>query len=434
MHEDEEITLYPDNTNKIRMVATTDYDEVYVMAYLDGEDVLITPNDPPPPDLTAPTVSSVFPVNGATNIERNTAIYAIFSEEMLGASITNTNITVAPAITYTVQKDSVDPTKVLIVPSSQLAAATAYTITLTTGLTDDAEVPNALAAPFVWSFTTKAAAPPPDTTPPTIVSVSPADLATNIAVSTTPSVSFSEDMLDSSVTATTMKLTKVSNSQLLTTAYTHSTDGKTVTMLPSTSLESSTQYRIDVVGGSSGVKDLASNALAASASYTFTTAAPTLTPTYSVSGNDYFNLNSLNYYSVSEYVNSTSSTIKDLVFKKWVFYLRKVGNPSGTITFRISDVNGNNRYTIGTYNSASLSTTADTTITFDTPTNTVGVRSTDSITVYYSNGDNNNYVRVKISSTDAFNGSSTCLRTYYGFIWTGFSIDTAKDLAAIFYT
>lgn len=433
LHEDEHIILYVDNANKVSLIAASDYDEVYVIAYLDNDsDVEITPGDPPPPDLTAPTVVSVFPTNGSTSVATNTAIYAIFDEELLGATITTTNITVAPAISYTVAKDSVDPTKVLIIPDSNLAFATAYTVTLTTGLTDDADTPNALAAPYPWSFTTAAAPPPPDTTPPTIVSVTPTTGSTNVSISVNPAIAFSEDLLDSSVTSTTVKMTKVSNSQEITTNLVHSTDGKTITMTPTSSLEYSTEYRINVT---TGIKDVAGNALAASANYTFTTEAQALVATYSVSGNTYINLNVFGVTKVGEYLNSSSSILRNgRPFKKFILYFRKKGNPSSdTVSIAITNSTGSVVQSLGSFNITSLSTSSDTAKTYEITGHTFSTG--QMVTVFYDGGDSDNGLYVRISNTNATSdGSATCLRKYYGFIYNSWSTDTSSDLGSIMYS
>ena len=440
LHEDESIILYVDNTNKVRLVAASDYDEVYVIAYLDSDsDIDVDPANPDPPDLTAPTVVSRFPSPGATGIATNTAIYAIFDEELEDASITTTNITVTstPSITYTVAKDSVDPTKVLIIPDTALAFSKTYTITLTTGLTDDAEDLNPLAAPVSWSFTTAAAPPPADTTAPTIVSVTPANGTTNVAINVNPAVAFSEDMLDSSITATTMKLIKVSNSQEITTSRSHSSDGKTITLIPTSSLEYSTQYNIFIEGGPpTSVKDVAGNSLAADTTYTFTTAAEALTATYSVSGNDYEYLSEAGYTKVGAYINTSSSILKNSrPFKRFVFYLRKKGSPTGTISFDVTNSTGTVKQALGTYSIASLSTSSDTAVTKEITGYTFATN--DMVTISYSNGNSSNGLYVKKSNTNATSDSSaTCLRKFY--YWFGlsnsWSNSTSEDLAAIMYS
>ena len=106
-------------------------------------------------DKTAPTVSSVSPASGATNVARNTSVTAEFSEKMDPATLTTSTVTLVKngtttPISATVSYD--DSTKIVTLkPSSNLAAKTKYTVKLSGGVKDLAG--NAL-APYTWSFTT----------------------------------------------------------------------------------------------------------------------------------------------------------------------------------------------------------------------------------------------------------------------------------------
>jgi hypothetical protein len=107
-----------------------------------------------------PTVISVAPPNGATGICQNTVVVATFSVAMNPATINTTTFTltgpgitpVAGAVTYNASSDAATFT-----PNSPgLALDTLYTATITTGAQDLAGDP--LAANYVWTFTTSAAA------------------------------------------------------------------------------------------------------------------------------------------------------------------------------------------------------------------------------------------------------------------------------------
>jgi hypothetical protein len=110
-----------------------------------------------------------------------------------------------------------------------------------------------------------------DLTPPTVVSVTPADLATGISVNTTISATFSEDMLASSISASSFTLTKGSVSVSGTVTYDSST--KKAIFTPSSPLDDSTTFTVKILGGSAGVKDAAAagNPLATDKTWTFTT-------------------------------------------------------------------------------------------------------------------------------------------------------------------
>lgn len=103
-------------------------------------------------DLTPPTVSSTEPATDDTDVSLNGSISALFSESLDPTTVSVTSFTltegtnaVAGTVTY------VNKT-INFKPSSNLAADTVYTATLTTALNDLAG--NALAAEHKWSFTT----------------------------------------------------------------------------------------------------------------------------------------------------------------------------------------------------------------------------------------------------------------------------------------
>ena len=85
---------------------------------------------PGTPDNTAPTVISVTPLNGATNVATNTTVTATFSEAMNPATINGTTFElrdpssalVAATVTYNAGTNTATLT-----PSSALANATTYT-------------------------------------------------------------------------------------------------------------------------------------------------------------------------------------------------------------------------------------------------------------------------------------------------------------------
>jgi len=101
----------------------------------------------PPP----PTIISVTPPNGAVGVCPNTVVTATFSEAMNPVTINTTTFTVATGVTGAVTLDGTGKVAAFT-PSSNLALNTTYTATITTGAQDVSG--NALAANYVWSFTT----------------------------------------------------------------------------------------------------------------------------------------------------------------------------------------------------------------------------------------------------------------------------------------
>ncbi len=229
-------------------------------------------------DTIAPTVISVVPANGAANVATNATVQVTFSEAMDSSTINATNVTLKVTTTSVLIPAAVVYNPVThvatLTPSSPLANATGYTVTVTTGAKDVAG--NALASPFNSTFTTAAAA---DTTAPTIISRNPADLATGIKIDTVVTIKFSEAMDSAAINTTTIKLLVDSSGVAVAGTVTYITGTNTARFVPAAPLSNSTKYRVVVT---TGVKDLAGNALAAQSTSTFTTVADTTAPTITV--------------------------------------------------------------------------------------------------------------------------------------------------------
>jgi len=220
-------------------------------------------------DITPPTVSSVTPVNGAASVSVNTTVSAVFSESMDAATINSSTIELRNSstvlVTATVTYNAATKTATLT-PSAALAASTVYTATIKGGITGVKDAAgNTLASDYTWSFTTEAG----DIIPPTVVSVTPANGATGIIVSTTVIANFSEAINASTVTNSTFQLRDAGNNLI---SATITTTASQITLTPASSLTASTTYTVTITGGASGVKDLAGNALASNYSWSFTTA------------------------------------------------------------------------------------------------------------------------------------------------------------------
>ena len=130
---------------------------------------------------------------------------------------------------------------------------------------------NPLASDYSWTFTTVAV----DNIPPTVTSVLPVNGTTGLSTGTTVTANFSESINALTVTGTTFQLRNASSN--LVTANIN-VSGSQVTLTPSAVLTGSTVYTVTIKGGTSGVKDLAGNALANDYSWTFTTVAVDITP------------------------------------------------------------------------------------------------------------------------------------------------------------
>ncbi len=218
-------------------------------------------------DMTAPTVSSTSPANGATNVAINTSINVTFSEAMKASTITAAHFTVSGATSLTVSYDAASRIATL---SSASAFANNTMITATVHDTVEDLAGNALASDFIWSFTT---AQTGDTTPPTVGTTIPADGASGVAINSKLVASFNEAMDPATLDPSTF--TFVSGPSV-TGTVTYDDPSRTASYKPDQDLLPGMTYTIQLT---TGVKDLAGNPLAASHSWTFTTAAtPDNTP------------------------------------------------------------------------------------------------------------------------------------------------------------
>src|SRR5579863_2257979 len=216
---------------------------------------------------SAPAVISTFPTSGATAVPANTLVSATFSEAMNAATINGTTFTVTgPGATPVAGTVSYAGSTATFTPSTVLANSTLFTATITTGAKDPAGA--SLAANFVWTFTTAAAAAPP-----TVLSTVPVNGATGVAVNTTISATFSEAMNAATINGTTFTVTGPGATPV---AGTVSYAGSTATFTPSTVLANSTLFTATIT---TGVKNLAGASLAANFVWTFTTAAAAAPPT-----------------------------------------------------------------------------------------------------------------------------------------------------------
>jgi hypothetical protein len=223
----------------------------------------------PAPDVTAPTINSVDPVDASGNVPANRRVTVTFSEAIDPASVGTTGFTLtAPDGTAVAGTVSVSGNSLTFTPGSSSATVlltpdTAYTATVATVITDLAG--NALAAGRVWTFTTGTVL---DTTAPTLALTEPAAGATNVAVNASISATFSEPVNVSTLTASSFVVTGPGGAVIPGT-FTYS--GNTATFIPSSPLAASTAYTVTVT---SAVSDLAGNPLTSgvvSNPWTFTT-------------------------------------------------------------------------------------------------------------------------------------------------------------------
>ncbi|MEA5502813.1 DUF4082 domain-containing protein [Halotia wernerae UHCC 0503] len=132
-----------------------------------------------------------------------------------------------------------------------------------------------------WVDVVFASSTGPDTTPPTVTTKSPNSGATGVSTGTSVTATFSEAMDSATINTNTFELRNSSNA-LVSAPVSYNTANRTATLTPSSSLANSTTYTATVKGGSTGVKDLAGNALTANLTWSFTTAAATTASSFTI--------------------------------------------------------------------------------------------------------------------------------------------------------
>lgn len=139
---------------------------------------------------TAPTVTSTVPANGATAVAIGSNITVNFSESVdVAAGAISIECPNGNAVASNAAAN--DITSVVIDPASDLPFSTACTIEVTASAVTDNDGPaDAMSADFSASFTTEDATP--SDTAPSVSSTSPANGATNVAVGSNITVTFSE--------------------------------------------------------------------------------------------------------------------------------------------------------------------------------------------------------------------------------------------------
>ena len=231
-------------------------------------------------DNTRPTVVLTVPSAAATGVATNTRITATFSEDMIaatisGASFTLTNNALATPVVGTVTYAAAARTATFTPTAATLPSNTAFTATVTTAATDLASnalsgntvvLPNA--GNHVWTFTTAALT---DTTPPTVVIVSPVTGGTGICLTKIVSASFSEAMDAATINATSFLVTDGGVAVAGSVSYDAALQLASFVPTSAAGFAPSRTFTATILSGAGGVKDLAGNPLAANRVWTFTT-------------------------------------------------------------------------------------------------------------------------------------------------------------------
>ena len=229
----------------------------------------------PGPIVIATTPGSVN--CGGQGVPINEMVTATFDEAMNAATIDGTTFTVTgPGATAVAGAVTYDATNHIatFTPTGNFPVDTVFTVTITTGAENAADVP--LASDYVWTFTTGAST---DTTAPLVSSIDPTDGATGVGTNQKIAITFDKGLDSATLTSTTFTLTGPGATAVAGTV-TYSSIGNTAFFTPGTALAANTTYTATVT---TGVTDLAGNAPGTDFVSTFTTGATTDTTAPTVS-------------------------------------------------------------------------------------------------------------------------------------------------------
>ena len=158
---------------------------------------------------SGPWVGNTVPGRDYIDTAQDSVISAQWSEALDPASLVPGNVTLEDAdgnpVAFTLSFDyTYRVNQLLITPVQPLVAATTYTVTLGSGFTN--LTGKAHHQPVSWSFTTRPLRPTPTGPGPYITAVSPADFAFGIVPPNDLSITFSEAMDATTLTATNIHL------------------------------------------------------------------------------------------------------------------------------------------------------------------------------------------------------------------------------------
>ncbi|WP_263377437.1 Ig-like domain-containing protein [Granulicella paludicola] len=218
------------------------------------------PCAPPAPPAT------VTPTNGATGVCPNTVITATYAQAMNPLSINATDFTVVAggiAVAGNVAANATD-TVFTFTPTAPVALSTAYTVTITNAAQDS--FGNAMAANYVWTFTTGASSCASVAVPTVTNATAPAG-AIGVCPNSVATATFSQAMNPSNINTNTFSMIP----NIAGTVTLDATD-KVATFTPATPFLASTVYTATI---NTGAQSVAGVALSSNFVWSFTTSSQT---------------------------------------------------------------------------------------------------------------------------------------------------------------
>jgi hypothetical protein len=304
--------------------------------------------------VVPPTVTLVTPLPNASGVALNTStITAAFSKPMDAGTLSAASFSLAcPAATVlgaaSITYAAASKIATLTLPvGTLLPASTVCKATVTTAAKDTTGL--ALAADYVWPFTTGVAA---DTTAPTVTNTINANGATNVATNTKVGATFSEAMNPLTLTNSSFTLKQTVGNVAVPGSTSYA--GTNAVFTPASALLANTNYTATIKGGVTGAEDLAANVMASDYIWSWTTAAvaDTTAPLVTLVNPADLATN----VSVTNSINATFSEAMDpLTISTANFSVKGASGVAGVVTF-------NSLNKIATFN-PTTNLTADTTYT-----------------------------------------------------------------------
>ncbi|MCF7920619.1 MAG: Ig-like domain-containing protein [Candidatus Cloacimonetes bacterium] len=210
-------------------------------------------------DNEPPIVISTVPLDQAADVALNSHVTVIFSEHMNPLSITPETFTLLHGTTQISGAVTYMANTAIFIPSVNLLNNTAYMATLTTGIQDISG--NNLEENYTWDFDTGSVL---DIIPPVVINTYPVFMATDVPINSQITATFSEAMDPLTITPATFTL--LLNNMLVSGAVTFTAN--TAIFTPSAILFNNHTYTGRL---STGIRDLAGNAMVHIYGWSFTT-------------------------------------------------------------------------------------------------------------------------------------------------------------------
>lgn len=221
-----------------------------------------------------PAVQATSPTRDAVNVATNAQVTATFNKAMTDSTVVSSFSLACPVagvgstLTDVASSVTYDATNHIatLQPTASLPAGKICHATVSTAAQSGDGF--ALAANYVWLFTTSLAA---DTTRPTVTGTNPLDAATAVATNTKVTATFSESM-NATLVGSSFQLANTTSGApgvLVGGLVTYADASKTATFSPTAALTANATYTATV---STAAKDLAGNALLVDHVWSFVTA------------------------------------------------------------------------------------------------------------------------------------------------------------------